>query len=366
MYTTAFMSSNLNAAMPKMQRVLRELFSAIDRKCTHEPIDIQELSVRLTLDTIGEMAFALNLGGLDGSRPLLELVRSVAEIGVQRMFNPLKKAWYALFPYTKEAKRQAAEIKALGDQWDGLLAEIVAKEDPPEGVEPIWYTLKKLADPDTGKPLDKDLIRGEMATVVIAGMETTGHQLAWTLAVLAAYPQVVEKILGELTDHGFCEPVLKAFALDDFAELTYLSAVVKEGLRLVHIAGSIDPRVVPKDMKILGYRIPKGTIAICPGNSGYSTEADWGDPNIFSPERWLTGEDMSHKYYLPFSTGPRDCPGQRLTALELRLSIAEIVRRYEFSLVGTYADLKAKEAWGAVVECPGGIWMNFSPRRKHT
>ena len=86
-----------------------------------------------------------------------------------------------------------------------LADEIFAREDPPAGEQPIWHCLKTLIDPETGKRLEYKSALAEMATVVVGGMDTTGHQLECILALLGSYPHVADKIIDELKQHGHYE-----------------------------------------------------------------------------------------------------------------------------------------------------------------
>ena len=77
------------------------------------------------------------------------------------------------------------------------------------------------------------------------------------------------------------------------------------------------------------------------------------DAEIFTPERWLgdtdTGEKMNSDMlegrkdcekrlptsaWRPFERGPRNCIGQELAKLEIRLILASTVRKYRFQKVG--------------------------------
>jgi cytochrome P450 len=59
------------------------------------------------------------------------------------------------------------------------------------------------------------------------------------------------------------------------------------------------------------------------------------DPDCFIPERWLrTDKDTEtlKNLFMPFSTGRRNCVGQNLAMLELKLVLATLLRRYDFQL----------------------------------
>ena len=92
------------------------------------------------------------------------------------------------------------------------------------------------------------------------------------------------------------------------------------------------------------------------------SEDMWGDPHAFRPERWLTGEDMSQKYSLGFSTGPRDCIGQRLAMLEMRMALIHLVTRYQVKLEGSWEDLKNSAKDSFLIEAGNGVWVRITPR----
>ena len=58
--------------------------------------------------------------------------------------------------------------------------------------------MRSVQDPDTGRALEYRSLVAELATVVMGGLDPTGHQLSCILALLAASPHVVQKIIYEL------------------------------------------------------------------------------------------------------------------------------------------------------------------------
>lgn len=212
-------------------------------------------------------------------------------------------------------------------------------------------------------PVSTKTLLTELAMAILTGMDTTGQQLGWILMLLASYPKVVAKLLDELEAHGLYGPDAKPVSFDVLGDLTYLTAIIREGMRIAYILNGTAPRLVPEDMTILCYRIPKGTMIMAPGTRAMNSVEQWGDPDVFRPERWLHGEEVSDNYYLAFSTGARDCVGQKLSMLEMRLTIVKLVTRYELGTQEDWQEVLNNAKDGIVLEAEKGIWLQLSPRQ---
>lgn len=361
-YLTGFQTSQLKLCFPKMKMVMDNMIKIIEARRRQGLIDFQKLCVELSLDSIGVAALEMSLGGLDGSRGICQGIVETARIGREEMTMPLLSAYCKLFPNSEIAKERAEISAKLRKEWNQLTKEILDRPDPSKGETPVWYNFKTVIDPDTNAPLPFDMLRSEIATVVFAGMDTTGHQLCWILGMLATHPTVSETLVNELKEHGLFGRNGTDVTYEDLGKLPYLNAVIKEGFRLAYVISFGVPRQLPKDMTVLGYRLPKGIILNFPGNRAMNTKANWEDPNAFKPERWLTEEDLSSKYFDMFQTGPRSCPGRNLTLLEIRLAIVKLISKYHFMSNKSSQELLENSFDGAVIECKGGMWFQILPR----
>lgn len=87
-----------------------------------------------------------------------------------------------------------------------------------------------------------------------AGHETTAHSLAWTLALLAAYPEHQEEAIKEInrvwpsTSSTF-EPFYSDTTIDDYAKFPFILACYSETLRLFPPVQMI-PKVAAQDANI--------------------------------------------------------------------------------------------------------------------
>ena len=118
-------------------------------------------------------------------------------------------------------------------------------------------------------------------------------------------------------------------------KLNYTTAVIKEILRLFPPASGFRigrPDVHLQDDK--GNTYPtEGTRLWVLHSTLHKNPKYWKEPNSFIPERWLVGpEDPLYPVrgaWRPFEYGPRNCLGQTLSMLDLKITIAMTVRTFE-------------------------------------
>ena len=363
-FLTAFDTKHLKLAIPMTHDIIDQMIDCIEAERSNGAVDMQQLCTRFTLDIIGRVALDVNAGGLDGSRDLHRHLIEVGRLAVEEEVNPLKLLYCTFFPFTPMSRLRKSIIDDLTAEWDRVTEDVLSRDDPPQGEMPFWHTIRSLIDPDTGKAISYENLRAEVASVVTTGMDTTGHQLAWILALLASHPHVVENILKELKDKGPSGSAAREIRMENLTDLPYLYAVVKEGMRICDVITGTFARVTTKDMDVLGYRVPPGTEIALASNRWLDAEDDWKSPKEFRPERWLNGEDTSQKHYLGFSHGPRDCVGQRLALLQMRLAVVRLVEHYTLSLTIPFGDLMMRARNSLVTESMDGIWIKIHPRVK--
>jgi cytochrome P450 family 135 len=196
---------------------------------------------------------------------------------------------------------------------DILLAEIADRRaDPVQTAErDDICSLLALARFEDGELMDRREIRDQLMTLLVAGHETTATALAWTLDLLVHHPEALRRLRAEV----------------DAGEDTYLRAVIAESLRLrpvVPLAG----RRLASDLRVDGVDLPAGT-DVTPAIWLTHTRGDlYPEPYAFRPERFLNGAPQTYAW-IPFGGGIRRCLGAAFAEMEMRVVLAEIVRRRE-------------------------------------
>lgn len=361
-FLSSFTTAGLKQILPRQKQVIAKLLKQIEKRKMEETIDVQDLFFRAAADHIGKAGLDLDLGGLDHSNTLCDLItKCERHLGFVDVIP--KYELQMLFPFLESTKEIKRDLDDLFEKWDEVADAILSREEPDPGDLSVWASLRRVRLPETNKPLSHDALRGELATAIIGGMDTTGHQLSWMFALLATHPHVVERVLDEFESQGFCGNNAKEVEFEDFAELPYLAAVVKEGMRRIHVAPFVSGRVLHKDMVIDGYRVPKGIPLGIPGGLIMNNESQWPDHLEFKPERWLEKKHSSETYYVPFSLGERSCVGERLAIQFMRLVVLYLVKNYRFEMKDKTVEMLLKDVRTSIVlEAKNGIYINFSSR----
>jgi cytochrome P450 len=172
------------------------------------------------------------------------------------------------------------------------------------------------------------LLRDEIATMLVAGHESSADALGWAFYLLSKNPDVETRLLSEI------RTVLNGRLPDatDLTNLPYTNAVVKEALRL-YPPGWAFGRLAVEDCRVGGYDVPKGAFLFA---SPWVVQRDprwYEQPLAFKPERWAS-EEMARlpKFaFFPFGGGQRMCIGHAFATTELALVLATVLPRFRIA-----------------------------------
>jgi cytochrome P450 len=109
-------------------------------------------------------------------------------------------------------------------------------------------------------------------------------------------------------------------------KLPFLTAVLKEGLRLGYGTTARSARIAPDTpLKLGDWIIPPGTPVSMTTPLTHHDESIFPNSNSFDPDRWLKADSSRlEKYLLSFSKGSRACVGLNLAWAELYLCIVGV------------------------------------------
>ncbi|MGW6634302.1 cytochrome P450 [Streptomyces cyaneofuscatus] len=222
-----------------------------------------------------------------------------------------------------------ARIRKAAAVIDSEVGRVVARHRDGETERPDLLSRLLTAVDESGEGLSDEEIRDETVTLYIGGHETTSSTLVWAWYLLSRNPRVRAALAEELDRVlGDREP-----GFEDYAQLTYAQAVVKETLRLYPTIWLITG-VAKEGARLGGLPIEEGTRV---WSSQWSTHRDarwFPEPEEFRPERWdpEDGDEIAEYAWFPFGGGPRVCLGTRFAMVESVLILAVLARRFELDV----------------------------------
>jgi unspecific monooxygenase len=216
-------------------------------------------------------------------------------------------------------------------QWVAFMDEIIAARlrAPAQGKpRDLFDMLLAARDPETGEAFSRAQLRDQMATMIVAGHETTALTLFWALYLLASSPADQERVANEVRGVDLAPDA----AADALTKLAYTKAVVNESLRLYPPAFAIARMAIGPD-RLADVAAPRGALVMISPWVLQRHVRLWKDPDAFNPGRFLADAPLPHRFaYMPFGAGPRICIGAQFALTEACLVLAMMVQRFHVAL----------------------------------
>ncbi|KAF2020437.1 cytochrome P450 [Aaosphaeria arxii CBS 175.79] len=180
-------------------------------------------------------------------------------------------------------------------------------------------------------------VTNEMWTAVMAGADSTAIALRAIFYYLMKHPAVMKKVHDEIDYYTALGVLGYPVKYNDAVKLPYLTAVVKEAMRIFpSFQASMQRYAPPEGVKVAGVLIPAGyRIGMNPGCVQYSREIFGHDAYVFRPERWLESEERSRfmdRALINFGAGTRTCTGKHLAMVETYKITVEILRNFDVEM----------------------------------
>ncbi|KAG9193042.1 hypothetical protein G6011_03077 [Alternaria panax] len=178
----------------------------------------------------------------------------------------------------------------------------------------------------------------ESLNLMNAGADPFSGVLAGAIFYLVHNPNALHRATQEVRS-SFNSPseIVNGSALNS---CTYLYAVIEETLRRTAPVPSHLPRIVLKGgMMIDGVHVPAGTTVGVPMYALHNDSTHFPSPFVFLPERWIESPSnpassiaLARSAFFPFSIGNRMCSGRNLAYMQLKLTLAHMLWRFDLRL----------------------------------
>lgn len=326
-------------------------------------VEMEEKFCSVALDIIGKCVFNYEFGSVKNESPVIKAVYSALVEAEHRSMTP---APYWDLPFANELvprlRKFNSDLKILND----VLNDLINRAKSTRQVEDIEELEKRnyaeVKDPSLlrflvdlrGADIDNKQLRDDLMTMLIAGHETTAAVLTWALFELVRNPECLQKAREEIDEVvGDRTPTL-----DDIKQLKYLRLVVAETLRLYPEPPLLIRRNREEDILPQGggreATVIRGMDLFISLYNIHHDEKFWPNANQFDPSRWTRpyknedvpewkgynpklwegrlypSENSADFAYLPFGGGARKCVGDDFALLEATVTLAMVLRRFDF------------------------------------
>ncbi|TKW79538.1 MAG: cytochrome P450, partial [Bradyrhizobium icense] len=292
------------------------------RAASNAPVDLREVMQRMTLEIAGRtmFSFGMDTHGAALRDFVMEYGERLARPHMLDLLLPLN------WPTPQDFAR--ANFRKRWTKFVGMLMAERRAMGKKEGAPPrdLFDLMGEARDPETGQPFNDEQLGDEVATMILAGHETTATALFWSLYLLALDPATQERLAAEARE------AIAAGGLD-LDRLKFTRAVLDETMRLYPPAFLIARAAAGPDT-VAGRPVRKNDVILISPWLLHRHDKLWQQPNVFRPQRFMAPSPPPDRFaYLPFGVGPRICIGAHFALVEATLALAQIVGSFRIELL---------------------------------
>jgi len=313
-------------------------------------VEIEEVTSHAAADVIFRTLFSIPIENEIAAEVFSEFrdyQRSQPIVNIAALL-PLPR-WMPRF-FRRRTRETAKSIRSLIARLTQARADEIAAGTAPDDLATKIMTTE---DPETGERFTPEEMVDQVAIFFLAGHETSASALAWTLYLLALYPEWQERLAQESAALNDCD-------FKVMSELKLSRDVFREALRLYPpVPMMVREAGCPQEFR--GREVKTGSQIVLSPWHLHRHERIWARPDAFEPERWQTeeGRGCAREAYMPFSAGSRVCTGAGFAMVEGPLILSMLLKMFRFELVEGRVPQPVAHL---TVRAKDGIWLKVSKR----
>ncbi|KAK2996322.1 hypothetical protein RJ639_024944 [Escallonia herrerae] len=311
---------------------------------SYQTVDIQDLFMKSTLDSIFKITFGVELDSVCGSteegRKFSNAFDDSSAMTLWRyvdIFWKIKK----LFNIGSEAELRK-NIKVVDDFVYKLIQskqEKICKSKFDLDIKKEDILSRFLLVRDTEPKYLRDII----LNFIVAGKDTSAAVLSWFIYMLCKHPAMQERIAQEIKEATNMKEI-KDYAVfaggiseEALEKMQYLHAALTETLRLYPTV-PVDAKICASDDTFPdGYSVKKGDMVAYQPYAMGRMKFIWGeDAEDFKPERWLDKNGIFQQEspfkFTAFQAGPRICLGKEFAYRQMKIFAAALLSHFVFRM----------------------------------
>ena len=317
----AFTPRAVAPLVPRMIAATDEMIAKL-QAMGDDPVDLRGAMQRMTLEIAGRTMFSFGMERHGAA--LRDFVMEYGEKLARPHFLDL------VLPLNWSSPQDVSRAR-FRKRWTHFVGQLMAERRAAgknEGAPPrdLFDLMGEARDPETHEAFTDAQLGDQVATMILAGHETTATALFWSLYVLALDPATQDELAAEVA-------IATADGTLDIERLKFTRAVVDETMRLYPPAFLI-ARTAGAPDTIAGMPVRKNDIVLIAPWLLHRHEKLWRDPAAFLPQRFMPPSPPPDRFaYLPFGVGARVCIGAHFALVEATLALAKIVGAFRIVLL---------------------------------
>ncbi|KAL5859683.1 hypothetical protein ACOSQ4_000979 [Xanthoceras sorbifolium] len=372
-----FTTRTLRQAMARwVSRAIKLRFCPIleSAQLKAEPVDLQDLLLRLTFDNICGLAFGKDPETCAAGLPengFASAFDRATEATLQRFILPeimwKVKKWLRLGLEVSLTRSLVHIDEYLSDVIDTRKLELLSQQKVGNPHDDLLSRFMKKKE-----SYSDAFLQHVALNFILAGRDTSSVALSWFFWLVTQNPSIEEKILRELCGvlietRGEDTPkwVDEPLGFEEVDRLIYLKAALSETLRLYPSVPEDSKHVIRDDVLPDGTFVPAGSSVTYSIYATGRMRSTWGDDCMeFRPERWLSPDGkkfaMHDSYkFVAFNAGPRICLGKDLAYLQMKSVAAAVLLRHRLAVVQGH---KVEQKMSLTLFMKYGILVNLHKR----
>lgn len=293
-------------------------------------VDMEALFQGLAMDVILRTLFSRSAA--EDILGAAEATQALSCVAMQEMFMPMTLPDWLPLPGKAEKRRALRRLRELVGRHvrDRRAAIAAGRPVPQDDLLALLLNLRDTEGPQaTGGSLSDQEVFDQCMVSFQAGHETTATALLWWSRLMAEHPAAAAHARAEVDAVLGGRPPRP----QDLPALPWLTATLKEAMRLYPPAAALMSRRTTADVQVQGWHVPRGTMVRITPWVLQRDPRSFAEPDAFRPERFLPDAPPPPRgAWMPFGTGPRVCIGQHFAMLEMSIIAAMLLQRCTLAL----------------------------------
>ncbi|XP_075154391.1 putative cytochrome P450 313a4 [Haematobia irritans] len=345
----SFKTSNMQSFIPTFNEKLYFLFDTIDEYIENNsktPLlyAIREYTLRTAFETII---------GRDADKANMDITASAKKISDALEYS---SEFTSNFIYLLRISRVLAQTTIYKECWafleylNGYLMESIHHYKERRGRDPSFVNnipnilLQTIDGAIKEKKLSENEGLGVLRHCLFGAFETSSSTTYNILLLLAMHPEIQQQAYEEICE-VFPDDDEGDFMVtyDHLNKFPYLGMIANEAMRLWPVIPQVGRKVEGGNLKLSsGVTLPEGLNIMLDIYNLHHNKEIWGDDaDKFNPDHFLPGNNETrHPYaFLPFTKGNRFCIGMKYAEINIKVTLARLLKRYKFSTTAKLEDI---------------------------